>query len=221
MAATTWIFGPSQLNRGHMCIGASDVCAGRTDSVALLIHAELCSGMNRWMLGRRAALLPNRPMAAPAKRLLRSAGRRCRRLSARLQNVLLPDHVRRGRAIAALASLADGMLPAGQGLDTKAPVDTSTSVVEGMRGKAWKYDKPEKVAARETPAGAAAACEPGPAPESSAGTPREDAPTGRDRNEGEGEGDGDGEGDVDGHGDEDDLIADFLLDVENSSDDSD
>ena len=32
-----------------------------------MIHAELCSGMNRWMLGRRAALLPNRPMAAPAK----------------------------------------------------------------------------------------------------------------------------------------------------------
>ena len=97
-----------------------------------------------------------------------------------------------------------------------------------MRGKAWKYDKalskpaaPEKVAARETPAGSAAACEPGPAPESSAGTPREDAPTGRDRNEGEGEGEGGGEGDVDEHGDEDDLIADFLLDVENSSDDSD
>ena len=72
-----------------------------------------------------------------------------------------------------------------------------------------------------TPAGSAAACEPGPAPESSAGTPREDAPTGRDRNEGEGEGEGGGEGDVDEHGDEDDLIADFLLDVENSSDDSD
>ena len=123
------------------------------------------------------------------------------------------------RAIAALASLADGMLPAGQGLDTKAPVDTSTSVVEGMRGKAWKYDKPEKVAARDTPAGSAAACEPGPAPESSAGTPREDVPTGRDRIEGDGE--GDDEGDVDEHGDEDDLIADFLLDVVSSSDDSD
>ena len=132
------------------------------------------------------------------------------------------------RAIAALASLADGMLPAGQGLDSKAPVDTSTSVVEGMRGKAWKYDKalskpaaraPEKVAARETPAGAAAACEAGPAPESSAGTPREDVPTGRARIEGDGE--GDDEGDVDEHGDEDDLIADFLLDVVSSSDDSD
>ena len=97
MAATTWIFGPSQLNRGHMCIGESDVCAGRTDSVALLIRADLCSGMNRWMLGRRAALLLNRPMAAPAKRLLRSAGRRWRLLSARLQNALLPDHVRRGQ----------------------------------------------------------------------------------------------------------------------------